>query len=394
MSYFEPYLDGTGLHMPTYTDIRDWLLTGYRQIFGSDIYLGEDSQDYQFLSLLAKALDDFAALAVDDYNARNPDWATGAALDLLLPLAGIKRRAATFSTAALSMTGTAGASVAAGALVRDQAGYSWRITAAFTFDENGAASGSAICTQAGAIAAPAGTITVIETPTSAWLTVTNPADAVMGQDVESDADVRARRSASIALSAASTLDGIQSALVNLSGVTHVALLENSTAETDANGLPAHSICALVQGGSDSAIGELIFRKKAPGIGTWGNTSVSYTDIYGHSNTVRFSRPTAATVTIRITLRALSGWDSSTMPDAIRACVAAALDSVGIGEDLIVSALWGEIFKANEGSSPAFSVTSVTAETEGGTASADSLTASYDTRFCTDAEHVLLTVSNA
>lgn len=392
MSYFAPYLDETGLHIPTYTDIRDYFIAGYRNIFGSDIYLGEDSQDYEMISLYAKAMDDFAALAVDCYNSRNPNYASGTNLDLLLPINGIKRNPATYSTVTLTLTGLEGSALSSGMLARDQSGYSWQLLSAVTFDGQGSATVNAMCTQAGAIAAPANTITIIETPTSNWYSVTNPSDAVLGRNVETDAAVRVRRAKSVAVSATSTLDGIVSALVNLTGVTHVAVRENYTDETDqTTGLPPHSVCALVSGGDANQIAATVFRKKAPGIATYGNESVIYTDAYGRDNTVYFSRPVETLVSINVTLRTLYGWDANNMPDAIKANLIAYVDSIGIGDPLVVSALWGETFKASEGTSPAFSVLSITAQIGENAAVSDVIDAGFSAKFYTDASHINITI---
>ena len=91
MSYFAPYIDGTGVHMPTYEDRLDDLVTVYRNIFGVEAELSASVPDYQLLSVFAKALDDTSALVVQDFNSRNPMTASGAALDLLLPQYGITR---------------------------------------------------------------------------------------------------------------------------------------------------------------------------------------------------------------------------------------------------------------------------------------------------------------
>ena len=91
MSYFAPYIDGTGVHMPTYEDRLDDLVTAYRNIFGVEAELSASVPDYQLLSVFAKALDDTSALVVQDFNSRNPMTASGAALDLLLPQYGITR---------------------------------------------------------------------------------------------------------------------------------------------------------------------------------------------------------------------------------------------------------------------------------------------------------------
>lgn len=39
MAYFAPYIDDSGLHIPTYQDIMDYLEEQVRLIFGNDIYL-------------------------------------------------------------------------------------------------------------------------------------------------------------------------------------------------------------------------------------------------------------------------------------------------------------------------------------------------------------------
>lgn len=93
MSYFAPYIDDTGLHMPTYEDRLQDLLSAYRSIFGPDAELSPAVPDYQLLSVLAKALDDTSALVLKAYNARNPFYASGQALDLLAPQYGLTRAA-------------------------------------------------------------------------------------------------------------------------------------------------------------------------------------------------------------------------------------------------------------------------------------------------------------
>ena len=93
MSYFTPYIDGTGIHMPTYEDRLEDLTEAYRNIFGIDAELGPAVPDYQLLSVFAKALDDASALVLQAYNSRNPAYASGNALDLLLPAYGLTRAA-------------------------------------------------------------------------------------------------------------------------------------------------------------------------------------------------------------------------------------------------------------------------------------------------------------
>ena len=100
MSYFAPYIDGTGIHMPTYDDRLQALVSSYQSIFGLDTALDPNVPDYQLLSVFAKALDDTAALVLQAFNSRNPAYATGQALDLLLPQYGLTRRSGETDAAA------------------------------------------------------------------------------------------------------------------------------------------------------------------------------------------------------------------------------------------------------------------------------------------------------
>ena len=93
MSYFAPYIDESGIHMPTYEDRLEDLVSAYRNIFGIEAELSPAVPDYQLLSVFAKALDDASALVVQAFNSRNPQYASGAALDLLLPQYGLTREA-------------------------------------------------------------------------------------------------------------------------------------------------------------------------------------------------------------------------------------------------------------------------------------------------------------
>ena len=91
MAYFAPHLDDNGIHMPTYEERLTDLSETYRSIYGNDAELSSAVPDYQLLSVFSKAVDDVSALTLKAYNSRNPIYACGAALDMLLPEYGITR---------------------------------------------------------------------------------------------------------------------------------------------------------------------------------------------------------------------------------------------------------------------------------------------------------------
>ena len=137
MSYFAPYIDGSGIHMPTYEDRLEDLVTAYRNIFGIDAELSASVPDYQLLSVFAKALDDMSQVILVDFASRNPQYASGVALDMLMPLHGLVRGGATYSTVVLTLNGTPNAVLPAAPEALDDAGYIWRCqTAGIQLDEN------------------------------------------------------------------------------------------------------------------------------------------------------------------------------------------------------------------------------------------------------------------
>ncbi len=50
MSYTPPSISATGVTIPRYQQIMGYLTAQAQAIFGSDIYLGSDSADYQMMS--------------------------------------------------------------------------------------------------------------------------------------------------------------------------------------------------------------------------------------------------------------------------------------------------------------------------------------------------------
>lgn len=394
MSYFAPYLDDTGIHMPTYSELLESMIGGYQAIFGSDVYLGEDTQDYQLLSLYARAWDDLQALILDSYNARNPDWASGVSLDHLLALAGISRYPATKSSVTLSLTGIAGETLAAGQLARDGRGYSWETQSAVTFDSNGDAEVQALCTTPGEVDAAAGTIVIIETPTVSWRSVTNPQAATPGRNVETDAEARIRRRSAVSLASFSTQEAIHGALAAIEGIRFVRVYDNPTGSTDANGIPGHSICAVVSpwGAVTSEmtdkVAATVYEQKSPGIGTHGNTSSTYTDMYGNENTVEFSYASETTVTIALQIKKLSGWDEEASEGRLVNAVVDYVNGLGIGESLVAAMLYSVCYGAETVTPPTFALYSATASV-GGVPSAI-VEPGFAGRLVTDEDHISVT----
>ncbi|WP_079218939.1 baseplate J/gp47 family protein [Herbaspirillum robiniae] len=323
-----PTIDANGITAPTYAEVLDFLKTKYRSIYGEDTYLESDSKDGQLLGVFASSINDSNAVAIAIYRSFSPSSAQGDALASNVKINGIKKNSASFSTADLLIEGQAGTTINNGS-ARDQNGNMWALPSSVTIPPGGTITVTATCAVLGAIAAAAGTIIVINTPTRGWQNVTNPADAVEGAAIESDAALRARQKISTAIPSLTVFDGIVGAVAGVSGVSRYRGYENDTNATDANGIPAHSIALVVEGGDAVAIAQAIAAKKPPGTGTYGTTAEVVTDVYGRPITIRLFRPTDGPITAVLTIKALTGY-TSVIGVAAQQAIVDYINGTGIG----------------------------------------------------------------
>ena len=201
----------------------------------------------------------------------------------------------------------------------------------------------------GPIAAPLGTLTQIDTPVFGLSSVTNPQEALLGSDLETDTALRLRRRESVSIAGSGTVDAITANLLQIDGVTDAFVVENRTFSTDADGRPPKSFEAVVTGGLDSAIGQEIWDRKPAGIETTGDVSATVQDSQGNSRTVNFSRPEDIFVHLEIDYTLYS---EEIFPTNGETTIAqAAVDSgntLGINEDVILQRLLGPIYASTAG----------------------------------------------
>lgn len=131
---------------------------------------------------------------------------------------------------------------------------------------------------------------------------------VLGQNEESDSELRDRAQDAVTGGGAATHDAIVSELINdTPGVSSATIFENKTEvdNTGSGGLPPHSFEAVVFGGTDEAVAETIFEKKAvtardySGVNGTTVTETVRSDVNGQTRSIEFSRP--AEVSIDLTL---------------------------------------------------------------------------------------------
>ena len=364
MAYFAPYIDTAGLIMPSYQDIEDYLVEQARTIYGADIYLENDSQDFQLIAGVAQVIYDTLLSARLAYNNRSPVTAIGAALDTIVELNGIKRKGASQSVVTVTLTGTAYTNVLNG-VVADVNGNLWNLPASVTLDAGGSASVTAEAQEVGPITALPGQVSIIITPTLGWTAVTNPLAASPGQSVETDPALRARQAVSVANPSQALTEGILGGVLSVDNVVSAQLYENDTGSIvytingvqNPDGYPAHSVTLVIDGGANEEIASQIAYRKTPGCYLDGDVIVTVLDQYGVPLTVRFYRPVEVGIEVNITIKALAGYTAS-IGAAAKQAIVDYLNSLTAGQSVIVSELWQAALSVDSARFPVFSLLGV------------------------------------
>lgn len=390
MAYYAPYIDTTGIHVPTYEDIRDDLIASMKQIFGQDIYLADDSQDYQQISIFAKKIFDTNSLAVLVYNNRTANTAIGTGLDNLCALVGIKRKPATYSNCQLTINGVPGTVINDGQA--SDGTNLWDLPKTVTIPDNGIITVEATSHEKGYIAALPNSINIVVTPVYGWLGVTNTYQANPGNDAETDASLRARYAISTQAPADSIFESLLASLKQIAGVTKVKGYENDTGTADSNGLPAHSVTFVVEGGDNTDIATEIYYKKTPGCYTNGTTAVNLTSPTGNITVIRFYRPTYKTVYVKVFVKKLAGYNDNYATD-IKNAIVEYVNGLDLAETVYRSILWSvAIGQMSSITSPEYSVTDIQTSIDGSSYSQADISMLFNESAFTEAAKVVVEVS--
>ena len=327
----------TGIVVPIFEEVLSELKERFKEIYGQDVNLDNDTADGQWVSLIASAINDANAAIASAYAGYSPSTAKGEILSSVVKTNGIKRYVSSKSTVDIRCIGQAGTNISNG-IVEDENGYRWQLPPSVVMPPEGEITVTATCQTDGAINALPGTVTKIMTPTLGWQTASNPASASSGNPVETDAELRRRQTLSVALPSRSVFDGVLAGVADIDGVTAFTGIDNDQNEPDENGIPGHTIAMIVDGGDVKEIADAIFRKKGPGTGTHGKINEKVKDSYGITHAVRFSRSEKIIVKVRITLIALSGYETD-VGEYIKQYVADYINSLSIGESISYTRLY-------------------------------------------------------
>jgi len=201
-----------------------------------------------------------------------------------------------------------------------------------------------VAALAGPIQVNIGSLNTIVTPVSGWEAVDNLVDGDTGTDIETDAQARARRAASLRVIGAGTLEAIRSRILNeVPEVSQAAAFENRE-DTVVDGRPSHSFEIVVFGGDSQLIGEKIWQTKPAGIQTHGNVIVDVLDSNNALQEIKFSRAIPAYTHVEVTYTL---YDEEVFPEdgdnLLRKAIFDYGSSLPLGRDLIVKRWFVPIF---------------------------------------------------
>jgi uncharacterized phage protein gp47/JayE len=375
MAYFSPYIDATGLHIDTYYNLRDDIIEQAKTIFGQDIYLGNDSQDYQFIATISEYIYDVLQATQLAYNNRAPNTAIGSGLDGVIKINGIKRKAASYSKCPVIVSGEKGTEIKNG-IILDKGSIKWDLPPVVTIPDSGQITVTATCEIPGPIVANAGDLITIYNPSYGWNGVYNNESAELGADIETDSLLRKRQSISTAQPSRTMLEGTAGAVAQTKDLTRSKVYENDTNLVDSRGLPPHSITVIAEGGANEDIAQAIFKHRGLGCYTNGDVIVNVTDQKGEITPIRFFRPTYVDIDVTVNIKALDGYTTDTTTN-IKQSIQTYLNSMDIGAELAVSSLWGiALQNMPDLKDPQFSITSITAGKHGQTQVPDEIKLAY------------------
>lgn len=330
----------SGFVVQTTDDFETLLEQGEQAAFGSGINTSSSSVFGQLNSIMSDQFSEMSEVLEDLSNSFNPETATGTALDAICALTGVVRFSPTYSKVTLTVNLNAGTTLTIGRIVSASGNPSVKFTtiAAVTNSGGSAANFSvdAWATVTGPVFAAAGSLVTIETPVTGWNSVTNPADAILGTNLETDSALRSRRQLTLQATGSANAQAIRADVLEVAGVTQAAVFENASNVTDGNNVPAHAFETVVQGGAQIDIANAIWGSKPIGIGTYGSIAQNITDYTGTTQVVNFSRPTLVPIYVSVSISV----NASYLGDAtVKQAIATYFASFLLDQDVVVALIY-------------------------------------------------------
>lgn len=277
-----------GLKVASFVQIKSAIIKRYKETYGNDIDVSTNTADGVFVNDLALIMNNILQTVLTIYNNLDVNTANGKYLDILCNLSNVTRKQATYSTASLTIQNDSVNDLTLQPNLEfvDKAGQEWiavDITNDTVIPANQSISIKVRASTKGPIKAPAGYIfNTIDN--SLPISVFQENAAIVGDNIETDEQLRARRSEYGSSTGITVLESLASALLTISDVKDVKIYNNASSVDSDNELytlskpqdntviQAHNIYIILRAKEDavlnsSIIGSTIYTKLTPGIST-------------------------------------------------------------------------------------------------------------------------------
>ena len=310
------YIGVNGIVTQSLPEIISDITTDLKNIYGQNINVDSNSPDGQFINILAQMKKDVLDLCVQYYNNLDTERVIGIPQQILYKLNNCIIKAYTYSYVYINVSVSKSVNLqgldadienpdGVGYTVSDGNGNRWILAESQTLAV-GTHTLNFRAAELGNVTATPNTITIMETVLAGVISVTNPANNyITGATGESDSAFRLRRNQTVSSPSQGFEDALQGQLLNLNNVTEAKVYSNRTGSTQ-NGIPAHTVWVIVEGGASADIGQAIYANIPPGIPMKGTQSVTVQRPNGDTETVYYDTPTAVTLYVKMDIQWISG----------------------------------------------------------------------------------------
>ncbi|EOI6427131.1 baseplate J/gp47 family protein [Yersinia enterocolitica] len=267
--------DNNGLQTDTFRELFQSLSDAYKNIYGQDIDLDQESPDGQRVALEAQARTDIEAAIQWLYSQMDPDFNTGDMQQIIAKLHGLYLRPGSRSQRDLKIVTDRPVLLYNGYKIQDQANQIWFIRKSVTV-QPGTTVVTFFAENFGKVTGLISDTFTQITPELGVLDVISDTEAVVGRDEETPEEFRQRRNRSLENPATGSTGAIFAKVAQLTGVTDLNIGENDTkVDNPVTGIPANSIWLIVEGGAVSDIVEVMIKQKGGGTGVKGEVTGRY-----------------------------------------------------------------------------------------------------------------------
>lgn len=310
------YIGVNGIVTQSLPEIISDITTDFKDVYGQNINVESNSPDGQMINILAQIKKDVLDLCVQYYNNLDTERVIGIPQQILYKLNNCIIKAYNYSYVYVNVSVSKSVNLqgldadienpdGVGYTVSDGNGNRWILAESQTLTV-GTHTLNFRAAELGNVTATPNTITIMETVIAGVISVTNPANNyITGATGESDSEFRLRRNQTVSSPSQGFEDALQGQLLNLDNVTQAKVYSNRDSSTQ-NGIPAHTVWVIVEGGASADIGQAIYANVPPGIPMKGTQSALVQRPYGNTETVYYDNPTAVNLYVKMDVQWISG----------------------------------------------------------------------------------------